>query len=311
MDSYRLHSNVTINIDIWQRMATGHKVSRFFSRLRNKYRLVIVNDTTFEEKQSFVLSRLNVISFFSLMIILVATIVLLIVVYTPLKNYIIGYSEIETRNMSIKNSEQIAFLENEIRIKDRYITGIQKVLRGEIGADSIEKFIETTQNYESLDFRISEEDSILRAQVEAQEKYNLSFSEDNLEGEIAELSDLFLFPPLTGRITGTYDLGIKHMGVDIVAPEGTGIKSVLPGTVIFTGWTNEDGYVVHIQHDHNLISTYKHNSALLKGVGDIVDAGTTVAIIGNTGELSEGPHLHFELWHVGKPLNPEDYIIFN
>lgn len=292
-------------------MALGQKINRFFKRLRDKYRLVIVNDTTFEEKQSFVLSRLNVISFFSLIIIIVATLVLLSVIYTPLKNYIIGYSEIETRNTSIKNAEQIAFLENEIRIKDRYITGIQKVLRGEIGADSIESFIENTQSYDSLDFTISQEDSLLRAQVEAQEKYSLSFSADNVEGQIAELSDLFFFPPITGRITGSYDLGIKHMGVDIVAPEGTGIKSVLPGTVVFTGWTNEDGYVVQVQHDHNLLSVYKHNSALLKRVGDIVDAGTTVAIIGNTGELSEGPHLHFELWHTGKPLNPEDFIIFN
>ncbi|NND78137.1 MAG: M23 family metallopeptidase [Flavobacteriales bacterium] len=292
-------------------MALKGSINRGLQRLRNKFRLVVVNDVTFEEKLSFVLSRWNVISFFSLLIVLIALIVLSLVVYTPLRDYIIGHSEIETRNLATNNALQIEELERQLRMKERYIGGIQLVMKGEIEQDSLEKIIATSQDYSELDFSISEEDSLLRAKVEAQEKYNLNFSEETEQGEIAELSDLFFFPPVSGRITDGFDLNKDHLGIDVVAAEGTAIKSVLPGTVIFTGWTNSDGHVVHVQHANNLVSIYKHNSVILKKTGDLLDAGATVSIIGNTGELSDGPHLHFELWHLGKPLDPENFIIFN
>ena len=292
-------------------MALKDSINKGIQRLRNKFRLVVVNDDTFEEKLSFVLSRWNVISFFSLLIVLIALFVLTLVVYTPLREYIIGHSEIETRNMATTNALQVEELERQLRMRERYIEGVQLVMTGQIGKDSLDKIIATSQDYSQLDFSISEEDSLLRAKVEAQEKYNLNFSEETEEGEIAELSDLFFFPPVSGRITDGFDLNKDHLGIDVVAPEGTAIKSVLPGTVIFTGWTHSDGHVVQVQHNSNLVSIYKHNSVILKKTGDLLDAGATVSIIGNTGELSDGPHLHFELWHLGKPLDPENFIIFN
>lgn len=287
------------------------RLNRGLRKLRNKFRLVVVNDVTFEEKLSFVLSRWNVISFFSLIVVLIAAIVLSLVIYTPLREYIIGHSEIETRNLATKNALLVDEMEHQLRMKERYIEGIQLVMKGQIGKDSLEKIVSTNQDYSQLDFSISLEDSILRANVEAQEKYNLNFSEESEEGEIAELSDLFFFPPVVGRITDGFDLNKTHLGIDVVAPEGTAIKSTLPGTVIFTGWTNSDGHVVQVQHSNNLVSIYKHNSVILKKTGDLLEAGATVSIIGNTGELSDGPHLHFELWHLGKPLDPENFIVFN
>jgi len=292
-------------------MAFGDWLNKRIQRLRNKFRLVVVNETTFEEKLSFVLSRWNVIAFFSLMVVIISAMVISLFAFTRLGEYVIGFSEVQTKNMAAKNAMEIDELENQLRMKEKYIEGIQLVLREEIDHDSLETIIQTSQDYSNLDFSISEGDSILRAKVEAQEKYNLNFSDESEEGEIAELSDLFFFPPVTGKITDSFDLNDNHLGTDIVAPEGTAIKSVLAGTVIFAGWTNTDGHVVQVQHGNNLISIYKHNSAILKKVGDLLTPGTTVSIIGNTGELSNGPHLHFELWHQGKPLNPENFIIFN
>ena len=248
-------------------MALKNSINKGLQRLRNKFRLVVVNDDTFEEKLSFVLSRWNVISFFSLLIVLIALFVLSLVVYTPLRDYIIGHSEMETRNIATTNALQIEELERQLRMRERYIEGVQLVMKGEIEQDSLEQIIATSQDYSLLDFSISEEDSLLREKVEAQEKYNLNFSEETEEGEIAELSDLFFFPPVSGRITDGFDLNKDHLGIDVVAPEGTAIKSVLPGTVIFTGWTNTDGHVVQVQHNSNLVSIYKHNSVILKKNG--------------------------------------------
>ena len=285
--------------------------NRRIKRLRNKFRLVVVNETTFEEKLSFVLSRWNVISFISFVVVLISIGILCLFAFTPLGEYLIGFSEIQTRNLAAKNALKVEELEGQLRLREKYIEGIQLVLKEEIDQDSLEMIISSSKDYSDLDFSISKGDSMLRAQVEAQEKYNLSFSTESEEGEIAELSDLFFFTPVSGQISDGFDLNSNHLGTDVVAPEGTAIKSILPGTIIFTGWTNSDGHVVQVQHSNNLISIYKHNSAILKEVGDLVEAGATLSIIGNTGELSDGPHLHFELWHQGKPLNPENFIVFN
>ena len=292
-------------------MAISGWIGSRIQRLRNKFRLVVVNETTFEEKLSLVLSRWNVISFFSLVVVLIALAILALVAFTRLGEYIVGFSEVQTKNLATKNAIKIEDLEDKLRKKERYIEGIQLVLKDEITPDSLETIISANNDYSNLDFSISESDSLLRATIEAQEKYNLSFADVGQDGEIAELSDLFFFTPVSGKISDGFDMHKNHFGTDIVAPEGTAIKSILRGTVVFSGWTNNDGHVIQVQHDNNLISIYKHNSAVLKETGDLVEAGSTLAIIGNTGELSDGPHLHFELWHQGEPLDPENFINFN
>ena len=141
------------------------------------------------------------------------------------------------------------------------------------------------------------------------EKGGLEFQlTDNRLSE--ELQDFFLFKPVDGIVSEHFDPQIDHLAIDIVAKQDEPVKAVADGTVIFASWTQDSGYVIAIQHRGNLISMYKHNSDLLKNVGNFVTAGEVVSIIGNTGELTSGPHLHFELWYNGNPINPEELIRF-
>jgi murein DD-endopeptidase MepM/ murein hydrolase activator NlpD len=166
-----------------------------------------------------------------------------------------------------------------------------------------------TRDYRNIKDKRSGEDSVLRAEYEKDNKYNL-FKSDKTSAKGSSMRNLTFFTPVKGMVTSVFDPLRKHFGIDIVAARDQVIKSVQDGTVIFSGWTVETGYVIAIQHPGNVISVYKHNSVLLKKEGNIVHAGETVAIIGETGELSTGPHLHLELWINGIPVNPVDYIIF-
>jgi murein DD-endopeptidase MepM/ murein hydrolase activator NlpD len=124
------------------------------------------------------------------------------------------------------------------------------------------------------------------------------------------ITNFFFFSPLKGLVTNSFDMKEEHYGIDITAQENEAIKATLDGTVIMSAWTSETGYVIQIQHENNLVSVYKHNSALMKKVGQYVKAGEVVAIIGNSGELTSGTHLHFELWYNGNPIDPQEYMVF-
>jgi murein DD-endopeptidase MepM/ murein hydrolase activator NlpD len=162
----------------------------------------------------------------------------------------------------------------------------------------------------SIKFVKSKKDSLLRKQIEGEEQYNLTFSEKPRQQTGINLSQLHFFTPLRGVITNSYNQETDHFGTDIVAGPNEVIKATLEGTVIVANWTLETGYVIQIQHENNLVSIYKHNAELLKKVGNRVLAGEPIAIVGNSGEITTGPHLHFELWYNGSPVNPEDYIVF-
>jgi len=161
---------------------------------------------------------------------------------------------------------------------------------------------------QNINFIRSTNDSILRQQVEAEEQFRLSVL-DNEQGS-RTLNELQFFTPVKGIITGEFSPADGHFGVDLVAGPNEVVKAVLDGTVTMSTWTLETGYVIQIQHDYELISVYKHNATLFKSVGEKVAAGDAIAIVGNSGELTTGPHLHFELWHDRVPLNPADYIVF-
>lgn len=282
----------------------------FFEKLRNRYRLVIMNDETFEERISLKLSRMNVYIAFSSLLVLMLILIMLLIVFTPLKEYIPGYGDLEFReNLEVIRSETDS-LNILVSQQDAYITSIKKIMNADFENDSIEQLTSNEKvDYSDIDIeKTSEKDSLLRAEVEEQLQYSLG-DVANIAGN--DTSQAYYFPPITGYITSEFEPEKDHYGVDIVAPANTPIKAILPGTVIISNWTLDTGYVIGIQHSNNVLSFYKHNSVLLKKVGNFVKEGDVIAVIGSSGELSTGPHLHFELWQDKSPVNPMDYIAFN
>lgn len=279
----------------------------FLSRLRDKYRLFIYNDTTFEEVLQFRLSRLYVFSFIGSMLILLVIAITMLIVFTPLREFIPGYPDGSMQRMIVNNALQLDSLQKEIRLKDEYLENINSIISGGVPRN-FNEISEPKSNQEAVVFSKTREDSILREMVEEEERFNVSNNEP--ERQIQRLSKLHFFVPLNGVISNTFNPEVGHYGVDIVSAPDEVVKSVLDGVVIFAGWTLETGWTMQIQHPDNLLSVYKHNNSLLKRQGEQVFAGEAVAIVGNSGELSTGPHLHFELWHNGKPIDPESYLIF-
>lgn len=288
-------------------MAKKKKTERKLSqKLIHKYRLVIFNENTFEEKISFKLTRLNVISLTALMTFLLIAFTILLIAFTPLREYIPGYSSSALIEKATRLTMQVDSLESVVDRNNAYYKSIRKVLTGEVGdIDQQSDTILNTNNIspENVDFSASQEEKELRNEVEKKDKFNL------LESAVRQ-TQMNLFPPVNGRISAEYDVDIKHYAVDIVTEKDTPIKATADGTVIFSDWTPNTGYVLIIEHSFGLISTYKHNAELLKSQGDLVKTGEVIAIAGNTGELTTGTHLHFELWVDGYPVNPRDYITF-
>ncbi|WP_088340731.1 M23 family metallopeptidase [Robiginitalea sediminis] len=273
-------------------------------KLLHKYRLVILNESTFEEKISFKLSRLNVFVTGSLAVIGLIGLTTLLIAFTPLREYIPGYSSTALKRQATELTYKTDSLVGVLDYTNRYLNNIRSVLRGDVGTDSIptDSMFETFKlDPAGIDLSPIREDSLLRAQVALEDKYNL------FETPAADGSKL-LYSPLSGPVTQQYDPDSRHFAIDIVAPRDTPIKAVANGTVIFAEWTAATGYVIIIEHKEGLTSVYKHNGSLSKAQGDVVRAGEVVASVGNTGELTTGPHLHFELWKDGRPVNPLNYV---
>ena len=284
---------------------------KIIRKLKNRYRLVVLNDTTFDERYSASLTPLNVISALALVFFGISALVATLIIFTPLREYIPGYGDTETRLNAMSAAVRADSLQEAQRTYAQYFDNIQRVLSGEIAADTLNEEGEMeTQEYSNLDFTVSAEDSMLRNEIESQERYSLSEEAQN-SSQLLGLPKLLFFVPMRGTITDSFDASIGHYGVDITAPEGEPVMSVYDGTVLLSSFTSDGGHVIQVQHPNNLISIYKHNSVLLKKVGDAILAGETIAIIGNSGEYTDGPHLHFELWHNGTPLNPQDFISFS
>jgi murein DD-endopeptidase MepM/ murein hydrolase activator NlpD len=276
-------------------------------RLKNKYRLVIVDEDTFEEKMSLRLSQLNVFVVIGLSSLVLILLVILLIAFTPLKEFIPGYANVNVRKQGVENflksdSIQVVLAENSL-----YIDNIKHIIQGDPIEFDDKSIVDSTVNYADIKNEPVEEDSVLRNMIETEEKYNLFKVAGSTPGNI---SSFIFLQPLKGTVTNRFNIKKQHFGIDVVAPKNEAIKATLDGTVIFAEWTVETGYVIQLQHADNIVSIYKHNSVLHKKVGDHVKAGEVVAIVGNSGELSTGPHLHFELWYNGIPINPEDYMMF-
>ncbi len=280
-------------------------------RLHDKYRLVLLNEETLEERISFKLSRMNVFVAIGLLSIILVLITTYIIAFTPLKEYIPGYTDVTLQRRIYELQLRSDSVSYAMRSQAKYLENLKNVLGGNI-ADERKMVPGDSANaakYNNIKDKRSPDDSVLRTEYDNANKYKL-FQSDKVASKGSSMRNLTFFSPLKGIVTSQFDPLRKHFGIDIVAPRDQLIKSIQDGTVIFSGWTVETGYVIAVQHPGNVISVYKHNSVLLQKEGNIVRAGETVAIIGESGELSTGPHLHLEIWINGIPVNPKDYIVF-
>lgn len=275
-------------------------------KLVNKYRMVIINEDTFEEKISFKLTRLNVFILSGMFSVLLIVLTIFLIAFTPLKEYIPGYSSTKLKRQATDLVYKVDSLEQELKVNNVYIEKIRGVLTGEIAEIHFDKdsVLETMQyDKDSINLSPSDADLTFRDEIERADRFSL-FS------EATKNTDIVFFAPVTGTLTDGYDLKTKHFAVDIAVEKGTPVKSVADGTVIFAAWTAETGHVIIVEHTAGFTSIYKHNTSLHKHQGDLVKSGEVIASAGDTGELSTGPHLHFELWSEGYPVNPINYIDF-
>jgi len=285
---------------------TNKRPKRFTKKLLHKYRLVILNEDTFEERISFKLTRLNVFVMFSLSAIFLVIATILLIAFTPLREYIPGYSSTALKKQATELNYKTDSLQQVIAVNERYFSSIKKVLHGEV--NDVEFNRDSLLKEAKFDMNVvvttpTKADSILREKVDKEDKYNLFES-------ATSTTNFVLFPPVNGTITEGYNVKEKHYAVDIAVIKDAPIKATADGTVVFAEWTTETGYVLIIEHSFGLISVYKHNESLTKTQGDLVKSGEVIATAGNTGEYSTGPHLHFELWSDGYPINPTSLIDF-
>lgn len=275
--------------------------------------MVIFNDETFEERLIFRLTRLNVLSVVISLSIIFTLLTFLLIMYSPVKEYIPGYPSVEQHESLIKLNILADSLQMELQRKDVFFENIKNIVEEKVFDEQVETRNTEPNEYENITLKKSVHDSLLRAEFETRSLHNLYISEpiENIEKNLVNIKNLLFYSPVEGIVTSKFDLRKDHFGIDIVAKHNSAIKAVLDGTVVFAGWTLETGYIIAIQHQQNLVSFYKHNSVLLKKQGEIVSSGEPIAITGESGEISTGPHLHFELWHNGVPVDPENYIMFN
>lgn len=287
-------------------MSEKKKEKRFTKKLLHKYRLVILNEDTFEERFAIKLTRLNVFVIVALSSILLISGTIFLIAFTSLREYIPGYSSTALKQQATELNYKADSLQEVINMNQQYYESIKKVLTGDVKMVEFNKdsIIDAAKSdNQTIDLTPTKEDSLLRNLVDKEDKYNI------FETSIPS-SNLVLFPPVNGTISENYNVEEKHYAIDIVVAKDTPVKATADGTIIFGEWTAETGYVVIIEHSNELISVYKHNASLTKRQGDLVKAGEVIAMAGNTGEFTTGPHLHFELWSRGYPVNPANFIDF-
>ena len=282
------------------------KLKKIKNKLLDRYKLVILNENTFEERLTFKLTRLNVFVVVSLSAMFLIAVTYTIIAFTPLREYIPGYSSTALKMKATELNYKTDSLQRVISMNDRYYASIKQVLKGDLSPSDFNKdsiIAAVKLEASEVDLNPTQEDSLLREKVDKEDKYNLFES-------ATSATNFVLFPPVNGTISEAYNAKEKHYAVDIVVVKDTPVKATADGIVIFSEWTASTGNVIILEHSYGLISVYKHNAALTKEQGDLVKAGEVIATAGNSGELSTGPHLHFELWNDGYPINPTTFIDF-
>jgi murein DD-endopeptidase MepM/ murein hydrolase activator NlpD len=283
------------------------KDRKLFSKLKDKYRLIIYNDGTFKEVWFIKLTPINLLALGGTLFVSLLLFFYLLVAYTSLREFIPGYPDAAMRRAAWINSLLLDSLEQQIDLRDKKLSIISDIINGkEPGTnDSIMRSIIPPK---TAGYKKTSKDSLSHPKNENADPYKIADVETNASR--IRFTNQTFFPPVRGLVTNNFNPEENHFGTDIVSQPNEVVKAVMDGTVIFSAWTIETGYTLAIQHSNNYISVYKHNSELLKQAGNYIKAGDVIAIVGNSGELTTGPHLHLELWHDGTPLNPEDFIVF-
>lgn len=277
----------------------------FWNNIKFKYKLTIINENTLEEVVGIRVSKLNGMSVLFTICTIAFLIAACIIAFTPLRNYLPGYMNSDVRAQIVDNALRTDSLQQLVDRQNLYILNIQDIFSGKVNIDSVHSMDSlTTMRQDSLMARTAREDEF-RRQYEETEKYNLTSMNSQ-----AESDGRIFHRPALGMVSSHYDAQKRHYGIDIAANPNESVLATLDGTVILSTYTAETGYVIEVQHNQDFISVYKHCGSLLKQAGDAVKAGEAIALVGNSGALTTGPHLHFELWHRGRAVNPEKYIVF-
>ncbi|MEM9258247.1 MAG: M23 family metallopeptidase [Bacteroidota bacterium] len=289
--------------------------SRFKANSKDEYQLVVRDVKSFREVGSYNLTPLNLYIALSSLVFLVAVAAFLIIAFTPLRQYIPGYGDIVQRQEMNEMEAMLTEMGQQLEAQELYIETIKRNILGEVvTSEDVEQLSAAVDTVDASPVPPSEEEIRLRREMALERVGEYSRSATgvapNPGSNDVPLAQLYLVPPVRGEISAGFNLSEDHIGVDILAPQNTPIKATRDGIVFISEFTSSNGNVIGIQHDNNLITFYKHNSQLLKKVGDQVKAGEAIAIIGNTGTLSSGPHLHFELWHEGEVVDPSQYLRF-
>ena len=282
-----------------------NKRKAFWRNFKFKYKLTITNEDTLEEIVGIHVSKLNGVSVLLSAVTVIFLITAVIIAFTPLKNYLPGYMNKEVREQVVTNALRADSLQWLMERQRMYIMNIQDIVSGSVKADSVHSIDSLTiVRSEELMERTQAEDEF-RKLYEESERYNLT-SLDNAQA----ITGLMFVRPTRGMLTSMFDANKKHFGVDVAASPNESVLATLDGTVVLATYTADTGYLIQVQHAQNLVSVYKHCGILLKQVGDVVKAGEAIALVGNTGEKTTGPHLHFEIWNRGRALDPTKYIVF-
>ena len=284
-------------------MTGEKKIKKLKKQVSKSYRLAVMEEDSYQEKFALSLSKRNIFLITSSVAFIIILITALLIFYTPIREYIPGYDTSKLRIQAVENLEKLDSLMISLKQNEQFVEAFSRTLLGEEFKSQYEDSQLKTVDLTELAVNINIEDSILRKIVEVEDRFN-----------IIEKDETFITPnlvsPANGLISEGFDYVKQHYGVDIVLKERTPIKAVYEGIVLFSEWTLNYGYTVVIFHKNELISTYKHNESAKVKTGDFVQTGEVIALSGNTGELTSGPHLHLELWDLQGPLNPEDLIKF-
>lgn len=280
-------------------MSLGNRIKKYFERIREKHKLSFTNDATYDEKWSFRLSMMNLYTLLSLYTIIIIFLLFVLLRFTSLSTLFVGLPPASSVEQINENSVMIDSLQNQVRSRQMYLDNLKKILMEEPFNDSLgdSNTDSTFMNYQA-DFNKSEEDSLLRYKVENDGKNEPEVTYD------------FFSAPVKGTVSKSYNKKVQHYGVDVVTEKNAPVKSCLEGTVVFAGWTPNEGEVIIVQHNNDFISVYKHCASILKKTGDRVQTADPMGIVGNSGKHSSGPHLHFEIWKKGLPLDPQEFINF-